>query len=74
MTSELAAAVVLRHYHGYNNREIAAALGVSERPIGARLAQATAHLRDMLAARSEVELPTLQRQRVEKSVILSGNQ
>jgi len=30
---KLAAAIVLRHYHGYNNREIAAALGVSERTI-----------------------------------------
>src|SRR5579864_2985254 len=27
---KLAAAIVLRYYHGYNNREIAAALGVSE--------------------------------------------
>lgn len=68
---KLAAAVVLRHYHGYNNREIAAALGVSERTIGARLAQATARLRAMLA-RSEVELPTLRQPRVEESVILSG--
>src|SRR5437899_11740725 len=31
---KLAAAIVLRHYHGYNNREIAAALGVSERTVG----------------------------------------
>lgn len=45
---KLAAAVVLRHYHGYTNREIAAALGVSERTIGMRLAQATEHLRDIL--------------------------
>src|SRR5258708_5978743 len=37
---KLAAAIVLRHYHGYNNREIAAALGVSERTIGSRLQQA----------------------------------
>ncbi len=41
----LAAAIVLRHYHGYNNREIAAAIGVSERTIGTRLQQAGARLR-----------------------------
>ncbi len=45
---KLAAAIVLRHYHGYNNREIAAALGVSERTIGTRLSQASARLRVLL--------------------------
>jgi RNA polymerase sigma-70 factor (ECF subfamily) len=45
---KLAAAIVLRHYHGYNNREIAAALGVSERTIGTRLSQATERLRALL--------------------------
>lgn len=45
---KLAAAIVLRHYHGYNNREIAAALGVSERTVGTRLSQAAARLRPML--------------------------
>jgi RNA polymerase sigma-70 factor, ECF subfamily len=45
---KLAAAIVLRHYHGYNNREIAAALGVSERTIGTRLNQAAAQLRAKL--------------------------
>jgi RNA polymerase sigma factor (sigma-70 family) len=45
---KLAAAIVLRHYHGYNNREIAAALGVSERTIGTRLNQAAARLRGKL--------------------------
>ena len=44
-----AAAIVLRHYHGYNNREIAAALGVSERTIGTRLRQAAEMLRAQLA-------------------------
>ena len=38
------AAFVLRHYHGYNNREIAQATGVSERTVGARLAQARLRL------------------------------
>ena len=46
---KLAAAIVLRHYHGYNNREIAAALGVSERTVGARLQQAAVKLRAQLA-------------------------
>ncbi len=45
---KLAAAIVLRHYHGYNNREIAAALGVSERTIGTRLSQAAEKLRALL--------------------------
>jgi RNA polymerase sigma factor (sigma-70 family) len=45
---KLAAAIVLRHYHGYTNREIAAALGVSERTIGTRLNQAAARLRAVL--------------------------
>jgi RNA polymerase sigma-70 factor (ECF subfamily) len=45
---KLAAAIVLRHYHGYNNREIAAALGVSERTIGTRLLQAAQRLRALL--------------------------
>ena len=45
---KLAAAIVLRHYHGYNNREIAAALGVSERTVGSRLQQAGERLRHVL--------------------------
>jgi RNA polymerase sigma-70 factor, ECF subfamily len=43
-----AAAIVLRHYHGYNNRELAEALGVSERTIGSRLAEARSALRAYL--------------------------
>jgi RNA polymerase sigma-70 factor, ECF subfamily len=49
---KLAAAIVLRHYHGYNNREIAAALGVSERTIGTRLNQAAERLRALLQENS----------------------
>ena len=48
ISPKLAAAVVLRHYHGYNNREIAAALGVSERTVGTRLRQAGERLREAL--------------------------
>jgi RNA polymerase sigma-70 factor (ECF subfamily) len=54
---KVAAAFVLRHYHGYNNREIAAATGVSERTVGLRLAQARAALIDALGPNWEV-LPT----------------
>ena len=45
---KLAAAIVLRYYHGYTNREIAAAVGVSERTIGTRLSQAGDRLRRIL--------------------------
>lgn len=41
---KLAAAIVLRHYHGFNNREIGVALGVSERTVGTRLRQAAERL------------------------------
>jgi RNA polymerase sigma factor (sigma-70 family) len=43
-----AAVIVLRHYHGYNNRELALALGVSERTVGARLALARTTLQALL--------------------------
>jgi RNA polymerase sigma-70 factor (ECF subfamily) len=45
---KLSAAIVLRHYHGYTNREIGAALGVSERTVGTRLQQAAERLRVLL--------------------------
>ena len=54
---KLAAAIVLRHYHGYNNREIAAALGVSERTIGTRLSQAAARLRAELEPSFSLDVP-----------------
>jgi len=40
---------VLRHYHGYTNREIGEALGVPERTVASRLAAAKARLRVELA-------------------------
>lgn len=43
-----AAAIVLRHHHGYTNREIAAALGVPERTVASRLMAAKARLRQVL--------------------------
>jgi len=42
------AAIVLRYYHGYSNREIAASLGVSERTVGQRIADALVTLRSRL--------------------------
>ena len=53
----VAAAFVLRHYHGYNNREIAQATGVSERTVGARLAQARQRLAAELAPQDRLPTP-----------------
>src|SRR5207245_10842890 len=49
-----AAALVLRHLHGFTNREIAAAIGIPERTVASRLAAAKARLR----SRISVELGT----------------
>src|SRR6266849_7683357 len=43
-----AAAIVLRHYHGYTNRAIAQALGIPERTVASRLAMAKNRLRAIL--------------------------
>lgn len=43
-----AAAIVLRHYHGYTNRSIAQALGIPDRTVASRLAMAKERLRVML--------------------------
>ena len=48
-----AAAIVLRHYHGYSNREIGAALGVPERTVASRLAAAKERLKHELGAGAE---------------------
>lgn len=50
-----AAALVLRHLHGYSNREIAAALGVPERTVASRLAAARNRLRRQLGWTSNGE-------------------
>jgi RNA polymerase sigma-70 factor, ECF subfamily len=55
---KLAAAIVLRHYHGYNNREIAVALGVSERTVGTRLKQAAQRLRPLLEPSFSLAAPS----------------
>jgi RNA polymerase sigma factor (sigma-70 family) len=51
-----AAAIVLRHLHGFTNREIGAALGVPERTVASRLAAAKARLRNRLGDAAGSEL------------------
>ena len=53
-----AAALILRHLHGYTNREIGFALGVPERTVASRLAAAKARLRSRLGHRLKIELST----------------
>jgi RNA polymerase sigma-70 factor, ECF subfamily len=59
-----AAAIVLRHYHGYSNREIAAALGVPERTVASRLAAAKERLRNELGLTPMPAMGTLASQGV----------
>lgn len=49
LPAKQAAALVLRHVHGYSNREIAHALGVPERTVASRLAAARLRLQERLA-------------------------
>lgn len=53
LPAKQAAAVVLRHLHGYTNREIAAALGVPESTIATRLMEAKRTLRKRLGDPAE---------------------
>jgi RNA polymerase sigma-70 factor (ECF subfamily) len=53
-----AAALVLRHLHGFTNREIGAALGIPERTVASRLAAAKSRLRARLGNPPESELGT----------------
>jgi len=50
------AVIVLRHHHGYSNREIAFALGAPESTVASRLAAAKRHLFEMLGESVTVEL------------------
>jgi RNA polymerase sigma-70 factor, ECF subfamily len=54
LTPKLRAALVLRHYHGYNNREIAASIGVSERTVNKRLRIAAERMRALLGSNTDV--------------------
>ena len=56
LPAKQAAAIVLRHYHGYTNRAIAQALGIPERTVASRLAVAKSRLRVMLQ-QSNAEVP-----------------
>jgi RNA polymerase sigma-70 factor, ECF subfamily len=53
-----AAAIVLRHLHGYTNREIAVALGVPERTVASRLIAARKALKERLGADFRPEMST----------------
>jgi RNA polymerase sigma-70 factor (ECF subfamily) len=57
LPAKQAAAIVLRHYHGYSNREIAYALGVPERTVASRLAAAKLRLRLQLGVSDPVGTP-----------------
>lgn len=54
LSPKLRAALVLRHYHGYTNREIAAAIGVTERTVNKRLRVAGERMRVLLARGAKV--------------------
>ena len=51
LPTKQAAALVLRHFHGYTNREIAAAIGVPEQTVASRLAAARNQLQAVLGRR-----------------------
>ena len=51
LPTKQAAALVLRHFHGYSNREIAAAIGVPEATVASRLAAARKQLQAVLGKR-----------------------
>lgn len=55
---KLAAAVVLRHLHGYSNRDIATAVGIPESTVGSRLRLALKRLRRELGADWQAEVAT----------------
>jgi len=46
----------MRHYHGYSNREIAAALGVAEQTVSSRMAAARKQLQVALADMREQKM------------------
>jgi RNA polymerase sigma-70 factor (ECF subfamily) len=50
---KLAAALVLRHYHGYSNRDIAHVLGIPERTVASRLIRARSRLQRRLTDATE---------------------
>jgi RNA polymerase sigma-70 factor, ECF subfamily len=51
LPTKQAAALVLRHFHGYSNREIASVIGVPEQTVASRLAAARKQLQAVLGRR-----------------------
>lgn len=68
------AALVLRHVHGYTNREIGAALGVPERTVASRLAAAKTALRQRLGEDFAPPMGTSPRRRVKPDEKANGTQ
>jgi RNA polymerase sigma-70 factor (ECF subfamily) len=64
---KVAAAVVLRHYCGYTNRDIAKLTGISERMVGFRLSEGQRRLRADLGGSVDAKLPTMDALRVHYS-------
>ncbi len=56
LPAKQAAAIVMRHLHGFTNREIAAAMNVPERTVASRLAAAKKRLRSRLGDQSTFEM------------------
>src|SRR5690242_13829666 len=56
LPAKQAAVLILRHLHGFTNREIASALGVPERTVASRLAAAKGRLRARLGDQPEGEM------------------
>lgn len=56
LPTKQAAALVLRHFHGYSNREIAASLGVPDQTVASRLSAARKQLRAALIESRQQEL------------------
>jgi RNA polymerase sigma-70 factor (ECF subfamily) len=58
LPSKQGAALVLRHLHGFTNREIATALDVPERTVASRLSAAKTRLRARLGDQFNIEMGT----------------
>lgn len=48
LSPEQSGAIILRHHHGYSNRELAVALGIAESTVATRLAAARRRLAELL--------------------------
>jgi RNA polymerase sigma-70 factor (ECF subfamily) len=62
---KVSSAFILRHYHGYTRRDVAALQKVSERMVGLRLEQARKHLAKWLGPDWDFNLPTSRASRVD---------